>query len=165
VSADLYELARTPVAVVCAGAKSILDLPATLEVLETWGVPVAGYGTDEFPAFYLRSSGRPVSVRVDTPGQAARLLKAHWELGGAGVVLAQPLPAGEALDPDDLARALHDAERRARAERVDGPALTPFLLARLAEITDGRTLRANQALVRANAQLAARVARALGQGD
>jgi pseudouridine-5'-phosphate glycosidase len=164
VSADLTELARTPVAVVCAGAKSILDLAATLEVLETNGVPVVGYGTDEFPAFYLTSSGLPVSARVDTPGQAAALLQAHWELGGAGVVLAQPLPAGDALEPAVFAPALAAAERDAVRQGVRGPARTPFLLARLAELTGGRTLRANQALIVANAHRAAEVARALGQG-
>jgi pseudouridine-5'-phosphate glycosidase len=164
VSADLPELSRTPVAVVCAGAKSILDLPATLEMLETLGVPVVGFGTDDFPAFYVVCSGLPVSARVDTPGEAAALLRAHWRLGGAGVVLAQPPPAGEALDPHDFAGALDRADADALRERVRGPALTPFLLRRLAELTSNRTLRVNQALVLANARLAARVARALSGG-
>jgi pseudouridine-5'-phosphate glycosidase len=158
VSADLGELARTPVAVLCAGAKSILDIPPTLEILETQGVPVVGYGTDEFAAFYVRSSKQPVSVRVDTPQQAAAFLRAHWELRGAGVVLAQPVAAEAALEPEEFAAALEQAERLAAEEDVRGPALTPFLLARLAEITQGKTLRANQALVLANARLAARVA-------
>jgi pseudouridine-5'-phosphate glycosidase len=161
VSADLAELARTPVAVVCAGAKSILDLPRTLEVLETLSVPVVGYGTDEFPAFFVRSSGLPLPARVDSPDQAAALLAAHWSLGGAGAVLAQPLGAAAALGADEFEAALAEAERQAAAQGVRGPALTPFLLARLAEITGGRTLRANQALVLANARLAARVALAL----
>jgi pseudouridine-5'-phosphate glycosidase len=161
VSADLFELARTPVAVVCAGAKSILDLPATLEVLETYAVPVVGYGTADFPAFYLRSSGLPVSARVDTPGEAAALLSAHWELGGAGVVLAQPLPESSALAAGEFAAALARAEALAAEAGVRGPALTPFLLARLAEITAGRTLRANRELIVANARLAADVAAAL----
>jgi pseudouridine-5'-phosphate glycosidase len=164
VSADLYELARTPVAVVCAGAKSILDLPATLEVLETLGVPVVGYGTDEFPAFYLTTSGQPVSARVDDTAQAARLLQAHWALGGAGVVLAQPLPAETALAPQALAAALALAEREAAEAHVRGGALTPFLLYRLTLATGGRTLQANQALVLSNARLAARVAGALAAG-
>jgi pseudouridine-5'-phosphate glycosidase len=164
VSADLHELARTPVAVVCSGAKSILDLAATLEVLETLGVPVIGFGTADFPGFYLTSSGGPVSVRVDSPADAASLLRAHWRLGGAGVVLAQPAPAGDAIDPHDFGGALDRAEADARAEHVTGPALTPFLLRRLAEITAGRTLRVNQSLVLANARLAARVARALAGG-
>lgn len=158
ISADLLELARTPVAVVCAGAKSILDLPRTLEILETYGVPVLGYGTDEFPAFYLRSSGEPVPARVDTPEQAAALVEAHWSLGGGGVVLAQPVAAELALEPAELEDALQQAERQAADAGVRGKDLTPFLLARLAEVTRGKTLRANQALVIANARLAALVA-------
>jgi pseudouridylate synthase len=161
ISADVLELARTPVAVVCAGAKGILDLAATLEMLETMSVPVVGYGTDEFPAFLLASSGLPISARVDSPKEAAALLEAHWRLGGAGVVLAQPLPGETALEADVFHKALVRAESQARAEGVRGPALTPFLLARLAELTEGRTLRANQALIVANARLAARVAAAL----
>jgi pseudouridine-5'-phosphate glycosidase len=161
VSADLAELARTPVAVVCAGAKSVLDLPRTLEALETYGVPVVGLGTDTFPAFYLRSSGLPVSARADGAEEAARLLTAHWRLGGAGVVLAQPLDESEALSQGEFDRALAEAERQAAERGVRGPALTPFLLARLAEVTAGRTLLANEALVVANARAAARVACAL----
>jgi len=164
VSADLTELARTPVAVVCAGAKSILDLAATIEVLETASVPVVGYGTDDFPAFYLTSSGLPVSARVDTPDQAAALLQAHWALGGAGVVLAQPLPPGQALEPAAFRQALTAAEQDAARQRIRGPAATPFLLARLAEHTGGRTLQANQSLIVANARLAAQVAAALARG-
>jgi pseudouridine-5'-phosphate glycosidase len=165
VSGDLYELARTPVAVVCAGAKGILDLPATLEVLESLGVPVVGFRCDTVPAFYLTSSGLPVSTRVDDPCQAAALLKAHWTLGGAGIILAQPPPTEEALEPQAFAAALGGAEADAAREGVRGPALTPYLLRRVAEITDGRTLRVNQALVVANARLAARVALAMaGEG-
>ncbi len=164
VSADLDELARTRMAVVCAGAKSILDLAATLEVLETNGVPVVGYGTDDFPAFYLPSSGLPVGARVDSPAEAALLIRVHWALDGNGVVLAQPLSAEECLDPDVFAAALARAERLAHAAGVRGPARTPFLLARLAEITQGATLRANRALIVANARLAARVAVALAGG-
>jgi pseudouridine-5'-phosphate glycosidase len=161
VSADLTELSRTPVAVVCAGAKSILDLRRTLEVLETLSVPVVGCGTDEFPAFFVRSSGLPLSARVDSPEAAAALCRDHWSCGGAGVVLAQTLDATLALEPGEFEAALAEAESQAAAKEVRGPALTPFLLARLAEITGGRTLRANQALILANARLAARVARAL----
>jgi pseudouridine-5'-phosphate glycosidase len=159
VSADLAELGRTPVAVVCAGAKSVLDLQATLEALETLGVPVVGYGTSDFPAFYLRTSGLPASARVESPEEAAELLAAHWALGGAGAVLAQPPP--EALGPAAFAEALRGAEADAAAAGVGGPALTPFLLARLAERTDGASLSINAALIVANARLAARVARAL----
>jgi pseudouridine-5'-phosphate glycosidase len=161
VSADIEELARTPVAVVCAGAKGILDLSATLELLETRSVPVVGYGTEEFPAFLLRSSGLPVSARVNTPEESAALLREHWQLDGAGIVLAQPPPPEAAMQADDFHKALVRAESEARSKGVRGPALTPFLLARLAELTDGRTLRANQALIVANARLAARVAVAL----
>ena len=160
VSADLTELARTPVAVVCAGAKSILDLPATLEVLETLGVPVAGYGTGTFPAFYCRSSGLRLTARVDDAGQAAALIRAHWALGGAGVVLAQPVADEVALSDEEMMRALRQAE----AGCPSGPARTPYLLARLAAITGGKTLAANRALVMANAGLAARVAVALEEG-
>jgi pseudouridine-5'-phosphate glycosidase len=163
ISADLVELSRTPVAVVCAGAKSILDIPRTLEILETQGVPVIGYGTEEFPAFYVRSSGEPVTARVDTPAEAAELLAAHWQLGGAGVVLAQPVVAQVALEPDEFTVALTTAEKQAVGVGVRGKELTPFLLGRLAEITQGQTLRANHVLVISNARLAALVARALSE--
>ena len=161
ISADLVELARTPVAVVCAGAKSILDIPRTLEILETHGVPVVGYGSDEFPAFFVRSSGEPVSARVDSPAEAAALLAAHWNLGGSGLILAQPLTGNAALEPDEFTMALSSAEQQAVGVGVRGKELTPFLLGRLAEITNGQTLRANHALVVANARLAAEVAAAL----
>jgi pseudouridine-5'-phosphate glycosidase len=157
VSADLTELARTAVAVVCAGAKSILDIPATLEHLETLAVPVIGYRTDLFPAFYLQRSGQPVSARVDLPQEAARLIRTHWALGGAGLVLAQPLEESDALDPDAFAKWLAQAEADAVAAGVHGPGLTPFLLKRLVELSGGKTLQANQALVVANARLAAQL--------
>lgn len=161
VSADLVELSRVPVAVVCAGAKSILDLPATLETLETESVPVVGYQTDTFPAFYLHSSGLPVSARVDSPDEAAALVEAHWQLGGAAVVLAQPVVEEFALDPDEFDQALTKARTQAQRGAIRGPALTPYLLARLAEHTAGRTLRANRALIVANAGLAASIAACL----
>jgi pseudouridine-5'-phosphate glycosidase len=164
ISADLMELARTPLCVVCAGAKSILDLPRTLEILETHGVPVVGYATDEFPAFYVRSSGEPVSARVNTPEEAAALLAAHWELDGAGVVLAQPLSAEAALKMDELTDALSRAEVAAAESGMRGKGLTPFLLQQLAELTEGKTLRANQVLVVENARLAARIARVCHSG-
>jgi pseudouridine-5'-phosphate glycosidase len=158
VSADLVELARTPVLVVCAGAKSILDLPRTLELLETLGVPVIGYGTDWFPAFYVRDSGLPVSAReVDAAG-AARLFGVHVSMGGAGAVLAQPVAEHVALTADEIEAAVGRAEAEAAIRGIRGGALTPFLLSRLADLTAGRSLRANQALVVANAGLAARVA-------
>jgi pseudouridine-5'-phosphate glycosidase len=160
VSADLMELARTPVAVVCAGAKSILDLPRTLEILETYSVPIVGFGTDNFPAFYLRSSGLAVSARVDTPKEAAELLSAHWDLGGAGAVIAQPLPHEAALNVQEFRSALSSANESAANAGVRGKALTPYLLRQLADLTGGKTLRANQVLVVENARLAARIARA-----
>jgi pseudouridine-5'-phosphate glycosidase len=165
ISADLFELARTPVAVVCAGAKSILDMPRTLEILETHGVPVVGYGTDEFPAFYLRSSGEPATARVDTPAEAAALLAAHWGLNGAGVVLAQPMAAELALDSGELTTALEQVEREAASVGVRGKDLTPFLLAGLHEVTQGKTLEANRVLLVANARLAAQVARCLAEAQ
>lgn len=161
ISADVAELARTPVAVVCAGAKSILDIPRTLELLETAGVPVLGFGTDEFPAFFLQSSGQQITVRVDTFQQAADVCCAHWDLGGAGVVLAQPVERTVALEPETFMEALSVAEREAVGEGVRGKELTPFLLSKLHEITEGQTLRANHALVIANARLGAQVARAM----
>jgi pseudouridine-5'-phosphate glycosidase len=163
ISADLSELARTPVAVVCAGAKSILDIPRTLEILETHGVPVVGFGTDEFPAFYVHSSREPVSARVDTPEEAAHMLHAHWSLDGAGVVLAQPVDRHFALEPENFMEALTTAEQQAVGNGVRGKELTPFLLNRLADLTAGQTLKANHALVLANARLAARIATAYSQ--
>jgi pseudouridine-5'-phosphate glycosidase len=163
VSADLSELARTPVCVVCAGAKNILDIPRTLEVLETQGVPVIGYQTEEFPAFYVRSSGEALDTTVETPDQAAALLSAHWRLHGAGVVLAQPPPPAVALDQVEFESALRLAEDEAHAAGIKGKQVTPFVLARLAVHTENKTLVANRALVVANAQLAARVARCLAK--
>jgi pseudouridine-5'-phosphate glycosidase len=158
VSADLVELARTPVLVVCAGAKSILDLPQTLETLETLGVPVIGFRTDEFPAFYTRGGGGEVSCRVPSPAEAAAVFAAHVRTGGAGAVLANPLPPNLAVPADEFAAALKQAETDAVAAGVTGPRSTPFLLARIAEITGNRTLAANRALIVANARLAAEVA-------
>jgi pseudouridine-5'-phosphate glycosidase len=161
VSADLTELARTPVLVVCAGAKSLLDLPATLEWLETLGVPVVGYRTDEFPAFYTAGSGLPVSARVESPEEAAALFAAHVRLGGGGAVLAVPADPALAIPKGEFERALAAAESMAANDGITGPRLTPYLLGRLAELTNGRTLAANRALIVANARLAADVANCL----
>jgi pseudouridine-5'-phosphate glycosidase len=160
VSSDLITLAREPVAVVCAGPKAILDLPRTLEALETLGVPVVGVGTDELPAFYTRSSGLALEHRVDGADAAARLVRAHFALGGAGVLLCNPIPAGDALDPALVERAIAAALDEAARAGVRGKALTPHLLAHLARVDDGRFLRANRALAVHNAGLAADVARA-----
>ncbi|MBA4064590.1 MAG: pseudouridine-5-phosphate glycosidase [Isosphaera sp.] len=164
ISADLAELARTPVLVVCAGAKSILHLPRTLEVLETLGVPVLGYRTDAFPAFYVAGSDLEVSCRVETPAEAAAVFAAHVRMGGGGAVLAQPCPADVAVPADEFRGWLAAAEADARSAGVTGAKLTPFLLARLAELSGGRTLAANRALIVANARLAAEVAVALAAG-
>jgi pseudouridine-5'-phosphate glycosidase len=161
VSSDLIELANTPVAVVCAGAKGILDIPRTLEILETFGVPVIGYGTNEFPAFYVRSSGQPVSCKVDTPKEVAKICLAHWNLGGAGLVIAQALPSEFTLEKAEFESALSRAEKLATEARVQGSALTPFLLARIAEATQGKTLKLNHQLVVSNAKLGAELAREL----
>jgi pseudouridylate synthase len=164
VSADLHELGRTPVAVVCSGAKSILDLPATLEVLETQGVPVVGYRTRTFPTFYVATSDLRLDVSYDTPEQIACLLRAHWELDGAGVVVAQQAPSATAVSREVFAAALAEAEKEARAQHVLGSELTPFLLKSLQHHTGGKTLEANQDLIVANAGLAAEIAMALSRG-
>jgi pseudouridine-5'-phosphate glycosidase len=161
ISADLVELSRTSVLVVCAGAKSILNLRRTLEVLETLAVPVIGYQTDRFPAFYLPDSGLPVPARVESSAEAARLFDAHTRMGGAGAVLAQPIAADVALSASEVSAAVATAEREASEQGIRGGRLTPFLLSRLAQLTGGRSLRANQALIVANARLAAEVARAM----
>ena len=162
VSGDLTELARTPVLVVCAGAKSILDLPATLEYLETVGVPVLGLGIDEFPAFYSASSGLPIPARVETPEHVAAVWHAHREHGGGGgMLLTVPPPADLALARDEIDGAIERALTKAKAAGVRGQVVTPFLLAAVAEETHGESMRTNIALLRQNARVAAQVARAL----
>jgi pseudouridylate synthase len=161
VSADLPELARTPVCVVCSGAKSILDLPATLEWLETWGVPVIGYQADQFPAFLIRSSGMPVHLRANSPDEAAALCRSHWALGLGGVLVTVPIPEADSMDPALAERATQQALAEAAAQGIRGPATTPFLLKRMVEISGGATLRANIALLRNNARVAAQIAVAL----
>ena len=163
VSADLTELARTPVLVVCAGAKAILDLPATAEYLETVGVPVLGLGTDEFPAFYSARSGLPVA-RVADAAAAARAWRAHRALGGAGMLLAVPPPAEVALDPREVEGPIARALAQAESAGIRGQAVTPFLLAAVAEETHGESVRTNIALLRQNARVAAQVALALTAG-
>ncbi len=164
ISADLPELAQTPVAVVCAGAKSILDLPLTLEYLETHGVPVLGFQTSEFPAFFTRSSGLPVDARCETAAEVAAILRARWALGHAGVVVANPIPTALALPQDAIDAATDQALREARAQGIVGKAVTPFLLARVNQLTGGDSLAANIGLVLHNAALAAAVAVALEAG-
>jgi pseudouridylate synthase len=161
ISADLTELARTPVLVVCAGAKSILHLPRTLEILETLGVPVWGYRTAAFPAFYVRESALPVSAQLDSPLEVALAFAAHVRMGGKGAVLAQPCPPDVAVPASEFDAWLQEAESAARLAGVTGAKVTPFLLARLAELSGGRTLTANRALIVSNARLAAEVGVAL----
>ncbi|MEU3659069.1 pseudouridine-5'-phosphate glycosidase [Streptomyces sp. NPDC032940] len=161
-SADLGLLARIRITVVCAGVKSILDVPATLQRLETLGVAVAGYGTDRFPGFYLSDSGHPVDWTLRTPEQVAAVMRAQDALGGpeSALVVANPVPREEQLDPALHARVLADALRACEAEGIAGQAVTPFLLDYLVRHTDGASLSANLAAVRGNVRLAARVAAA-----
>ncbi len=159
VSADLGVLARTQVLVVSAGIKSLLDVPATAELLETLGVPVIGYRTDELPLFYAAGGGPPTSARVEAPDEAARIAAAHWELGGSGLLLARP--PDDSLD--DVEPLIEQALSRAHEEGVTGQAVTPYVLSFLHRESGGRTLRANRELVAANAQLAAEVAVAHAQ--
>ncbi|MDX2149618.1 MAG: pseudouridine-5'-phosphate glycosidase [Bryobacteraceae bacterium] len=162
ISADLEELARTSVAVVCAGAKALLDLPKTLEYLETHGVPVIGYQTSEFPAFWSRSSGLPVPMRLDSPAEIARLLEVKWSLGlEGGAVVANPAPAAAEIPAAEMSAYIHQAVSEAARQAVTGKPVTPFILKRLVEITHGRSLAANVALVRSNARLGAAIAAAL----
>jgi len=159
VSADLPELARTPLTVVCSGAKSVLDLPATREWLETHGVAVVGYGCDEMPAFYARTSGLPVDVRADTPEEAARLAAARDRLGlEAALLVAVPVPPEAAPDERQTEEALNEALAEAGRRGVAGRELTPFLLSRMAERSGGATLRANTALLENNARVGADIA-------
>ncbi len=161
ISADLEELGRTPVAVICAGAKSILDIAKTLEVLETNGVPVLGFGTDDFPAFWARTSGFKVDQRFDTPAEVARMLAIQSELGMGGVLIANPIPEADAWEAGAIesfiARALADADEKG----VKGKATTPFLLQRIFELTGGKSLVSNIALVKNNAKVATEIAVAL----
>jgi len=166
VSADLPQLGKMPVMVVCAGAKAILDLPATREFLETQGVPVIGYQTDEFPAFYTRSSGLSVDERVETPEAAGQIALAAWKAGlKSAILLVVPPPEEEALAADKMESAIQDAMMEAEKKDIHGGALTPFLLARVSEITEGESLRANLALLKNNAQIAAKAAAAMAASE
>jgi pseudouridine-5'-phosphate glycosidase len=162
ISADLLELGRTPVTVVSSGAKSILDLPATREVLETHGVPIIGYGTDTMPAFFSRSSDLPVDIRLDTPAAIASVMQAHRKLGMQnGILVAVPVPEADACDPEMVELAISQATREADEQGIRGPAATPWLLRRVMELTNGRSLQANVGLLRNNGLVAAKIAYAL----
>lgn len=162
VSADLMELARTPVAVVCAGAKAILDLPLTLEVLETHGVPVIGYQCANFPAFYTRDSGLPLDIRCDTCEEVADIIRARETLGfQTGTLVATPIPEKDELPAPVAEKAIAQALKEAEARGVRGKEVTPFLLARVSELTHEESRTANVALLENNARVAARIAQAL----
>jgi pseudouridine-5'-phosphate glycosidase len=162
ISSDLDELARTPVTVVCAGPKSILDVGRTLEVLETRGVPVVGFGTDDLPGFYARDSGYRLAVRVDTAEEAARLIERHERLAlGSGILVTVPVPEADALRRAEVEQAIDLAVRETEDAGVHGPAATPAVLRRVAELTEGRSVRANLALIEHDAGVAARIAVAL----
>jgi pseudouridine-5'-phosphate glycosidase len=162
ISADLPELARTPIAVVCSGAKSILDLPRTLEWLETAGIPVVGWQTDEFPAFFSRRSGLPVHSSVSSLDQLAAFLRKHREVGlSSAVLVCVPCPAEEEIEIEIVNQAVQEAEAEANAKGLRGNEVTPYLLSRLSELTDGASLRANLALLRENARIAASIAKVI----
>jgi pseudouridine-5'-phosphate glycosidase len=164
ISTDLQALADTPLIVVCAGAKAILNLPATLEYLETLAVPVIGYGTNEFPAFYSRQSGLPVSLRLDSPNEVVEFAKTHWELGlQSAVLVCQPLSPEEEIPQNRITGFIQQVRDEARAQGIHGQPLTPFLLARLSELTGGESLKANLALLKNNARLAAKIAQVLAK--
>jgi len=162
ISADLDELARTPVIVVSAGAKAILDIEKTLEVLETRGVPVVGYATDTMPAFWSRSSPFPAPLRLDTADAIARFFRTRSGMGIlGGMLVANPVPQEAEIEAAEMAGYIATAQADAERQGVSGKAVTPFLLSRIVELTDGRSLATNIALVKNNARLAARIARAL----
>lgn len=164
ISTDLKALAEIPMIVVCAGAKSILDLPATLEYLETMGVPVVGYGTDTFPEFFSPPGKLPVSVRLDSPAEIVRFAESHWALGmKSAVLVCQPVPAADALPAEEVIPAEEQASREAIEQGIGGQKLTPFLLGRVKELTGGKSMQANLALLKNNAILAGKIAVELGK--
>lgn len=166
ISQDLWALARFPVAVVCAGAKSVLDLPKTLEALESVAVPVLGVGTDELPSFYSRGSGLKLEHQVEDAAMAARILRARFEaLGQGGVLFTLPPPEATALPREEVERHIASALAEAERQQVRGKAVTPFLLSRMAQLTEGRSLRANLALLENNARFAGKLAVAYAQGE
>jgi pseudouridine-5'-phosphate glycosidase len=166
ISADLQALATIPMIVVCAGAKAILDLPATLEYLETMSVPVIGYGTDEFPAFYSRESGLGVSLNLEDPGGIVQFAKAHWSMGlQSAVLVANPIPIAEAIPRSEMEPIIKQASDEAKEKKIHGKELTPFLLQHISALTQGKSMQANLALLLNNARLAARIAKAIRAFD
>ncbi|MBI5933424.1 MAG: pseudouridine-5'-phosphate glycosidase [Chloroflexi bacterium] len=169
ISPDLQALASTQMIVVCAGAKSILDLPSTLEMLETNGVPVLGYSTDEFPAFFSRQSGFKTSARADSPQEVADFARAHWEIGmPSAILVCQPIAEKDEIPREEIDPVEEQASHEAQEKRIGGQALTPFLLQRVNELTNGKSMRANLSFLLNNARLAAQIAQAMspakGQG-
>lgn len=163
ISADLQALADHQVVTVCSGAKVFLDLPRTLELLETSSVPVLGWQTDHFPAFYAASSGLPVPQRVETGAEVSAMAQEHWDLGGGGILVVSPVPEGHAVPDELLAAAVETGLNHASAQSVTGPAITPVILAAIAEATGGKSLDANVALAVSNAGIAAEIATALSR--
>ena len=170
VSTDLQALASIPIIVVCAGAKSILNLPATLEYLETMGVPVVGYGTDRFPEFFSQGGNLPVSVSMDNPDDVIKFAKAHWELGmKSAILVCQPIPADMAIRAQEIAPILEQVSNEVRKKQAEhsmtGQQVTPYELMRVNELTNGKSLRANLELLLNNARLAAKLARSLASSE
>jgi pseudouridine-5'-phosphate glycosidase len=166
VSADLHELAETPMIVVCAGAKAILDLPATLEYLETMGVPVVGFKTDEFPAFYSRESGLKVSLRLDSPQAIAEFWKTQLSVGLLNAVLVtNPIPKTDSIPRTEMEPVIEKASKEAQDKKIHGQELTPFLLQRISELTNKKSMRANLSLLLNNARLAAQIAIAMATAE
>jgi len=161
ISTDLNQLSKSKVVVVCAGAKAILDLPATIEQLETLGVPVLGYRTDEFPAFYSRTSGLPVSARVENAKEAAQIAKAHWEMGQGGLLVVVPVPDEDAIPAEEIEGHIEQALAEAFSQNIRGQAVTPFLLGRVSELSKGSSMKANLSLLKNNARVAAQIAQHL----
>jgi len=162
ISTDLQALASIPMIVVCAGAKAILDLPATLEYLETMAVPVVGYQTDNFPAFYSRESGLKVSVKLESPDEIVKFAQAHWDMGmNSAVLVTQPIPSGDEIPKKKVDEWDEQASKEAIEKKIHGQALTPFLLGRINELSSGQSLRANLSLLLNNAHLAAQIAKSM----
>jgi pseudouridine-5'-phosphate glycosidase len=162
ISTDLQALATIPMIVVCAGAKAILDLPATMEYLETMAVPVVGYQTDHFPAFYSRESGLKVSAKVETPEEIVKLAQAHWDMGmRSAILVTNPVPAMDEISKSEMDKLIEQASNEAKTQEKRGQDLTPFLLQRISELTDGRSVRTNLSLLLNNARLAAQIAKSM----
>ena len=162
ISTDLQALATIPMIVVCAGAKAILDLPATMEYLETMAVPVVGYQTDNFPAFYSRESGLKVSAKVETPDEIVKLAQAHWDMDmHSAILVTNPVPAMDEIPKSEMDKWIDQASKEAKKQGMRGQDLTPFLLQRISELTDGRSVRTNLSLLLNNARLAAQIAKSM----